>query len=251
MAHHSIHIIAILGAIALAGTASAATTLLPGGDIRLAAGWDNGLPAPGNDATISVDGILGDSDTFGFGAGTIINHTTGTIDALPFVGASRTGFNLNGGGTWNMSGGAIASRYILSNGGGTIFNLSGGLLQLVDVEGTQHMGAANGGTWNVSGSVVIDGTFATVEVQTANAFVDIASGWTGSWTWGPYPGTEWRDHFTNGDITVDGSPIDGATFDSTFTVTNGGQTLSMIPEPGTAMLIGLLLPLGFLGRRRK
>ena len=39
-------------------------------------------------------------------------------------------------------------------------------VELADVDGTQHLGVANGGTLNISGSVVIDGTQATTDVQT-------------------------------------------------------------------------------------
>lgn len=224
MRNYVVPCIAAFGAIILVGSASAQTNLLLAGDIRLAEGWDNGLPSSANTASITVDGILGDSDVFGFGVDAIINHTAGTIDAVPGTG---TGFNMNGGGIWNLSGGKILSRYILANGGSAVFNFSGGVVELADVDGTQHFGVANGGTLNISGTVVVDGSQATVAVQTGGT-LNFESDWTGSWTWAPYAGDDWRDLFINEvGVTVDGVNIDGATFDSTFTVADGGQTLSI------------------------
>ncbi len=100
----------------LVGTAGAATTFL-GGNLDSAASWDNGLPGAGNVGTISVDGSNG-TTVFNFGGGSIVNQTAGTI-------TSSDGFNLTNG-TWNLSGGAVLPRYFLSNGSGTVINVSGG-----------------------------------------------------------------------------------------------------------------------------
>ena len=229
--------LAVLLAVGLflagAGVAHAATVLNPGGDVSNAGGWDNGKPSSSNPGTIAVDGINTDT-TFGYGAGAVITHTAGSIVA-------NDGFNMVNSGTWNMSGGKIAARYILSNGSNTFFNFSGGVAELADRSGTQHMGVANNGTLNISGSAVLDGTHATVGVQTGGS-VDIASGWTGSWTWGTYSGNDWKNLFTGNLIEVDGSNIDGATFDSTFVVTDGGQTLSMQSgsPPASAGYVGTI-----------
>lgn len=212
-----------IGAVTFATLASAQTNLLAGGDIRLAAGWDNGLPNAGKPATIAVDGILGDSDTFGFGTGATVNHTAGTINAVP---GSGTGFNMNGGGVWNMSGGKISARYVLANGTNATFNFSGGTVELADVAGTQHFGTANDGKLNISGSVVVDGTQATTVVQTGGP-INFSTRWSGSWTWGIYSGDDWKNLFIAGsNVKVNGELIDGPTFDSLFTVTNGGKTLA-------------------------
>ena len=207
--------------LSLGGAARAATVFL-GGNLNSAGSWDNGLPSSSNPGTIAVDGSNG-TTVFNFGSGSVVDQTAGTI-------TSSDGFNLTNG-TWNLSGGGIKPRYFLSNGGSTVINVSGGLVELKNVSGTQHMGVANGGRLNVSGSAVLDGTQATVAVQTGGT-IDFASGWTGSWTWGTYSGTNWRDLLTtNSAMKLDGASIDGPTFDSTFVVTDGGQTLSMPGGP--------------------
>ena len=206
------------------------TNLLPGGDISSAGGWDNGLPSPDNPGTIAVDGIS-TVTTFGWD-GSVINHTSGDI-----VCTATNGFNMFRGGTWNMSGGSITARYILSNSdqGDCLFNFSGGTAILADVEGTQHMGVANSGMMTISGSFIADGTHATVDVQATSGTIDIASDWTGYWTWAPYSGTDWKTIVTAGDadngFRLDGEIIDAATFDARFLVTDDGKTLSMINDP--------------------
>jgi hypothetical protein len=233
-----------LKAVVFTGAAGAATSFL-GGDFENGANWDNGLPAAGNEGTIAVDGTWGGSTT-GFGNGSVVNVTAGTLTA-----AGSEGFNVFAGGTWNMSGGTIIARYFLSNSDlGTVeFNLSGGSWEMSDQPGTQHMGVANGGILNISGSGTLDGSFATAVVQTAGV-IDIAADWTGSWTWGFYSGSEWRDHFVAGEILYGGAAIDGATFDSSFLVTDGGQTLALVPEASAVLLASLgMLGLGLRRRR--
>jgi len=224
------------------GTANADTILIPGGDVRLDSGWSNLKPSSTNPGTITVDGVFAAS-VFGYGAGAVITHTAGDI-----VGTGTNGLNINAGVIWNMSGGKIVGRYILANGGSTFFNFSGGTAELADVASTQHMGVANGGTLKISGSAVLDGTHATTVVQTGGT-LDIASGWTGSWTWATHSGDDWKNLFTGDLIEVDGANIDGATFDATFQVSDGGKTLTMIPEPATMSLIALG-GLALLRRRR-
>jgi len=233
----------VLLSVAFVGIADAAT-VFQGGNLNVAGSWDNGLPSSSNPGTIAVDGSNG-TTVFNFGSGSVVDMTAGTITST-----GTNGFNITNG-TWNFSGGKIVTRYFLSNGSSTVFNLSGGTIELSNVSGTQHMGAANNGTFNVSGSVVLDGTQATTVVQTGGT-VDIASSWTGSWTWAPYSGNSWRNLFTGNLIELDGANIDGATFDATFLVTDGGQTLSIIPEPSTFALTVLgLLGLLACGRRRR
>ncbi|MCF7974604.1 MAG: discoidin domain-containing protein [Phycisphaerae bacterium] len=206
----------------------AQTNLLPGGDVSSAGGWDNGKPAAGNPGTITVDGVT-TVTTFGYGADGVINHLSGDI-----VCTGTNGFNMVQSGTWNMSGGSIIGRYILSNGqnGNCTFNFSGGKAILSDVDGTQHMGVANNGMMTVSGSFTVDGTQATVMVQATSGIINILPGWTGSWTWGTYSGLDWKAIVTAGEgnngFRLDGEIIDEATFNATFQITNGGQTLSMI-----------------------
>lgn len=215
-------------------TLGLADTKFGGGDLNQAVNWSNGLPAAGNVGAIAVDGWNG-TTVFGFGGGAIVNHTRGTI-------TSSDGFNFIRGDTWYMSGGKLFTRYFLSNGqyGNTVINVSGGLVELTDVAGNQHMGVANGGTLNISGSAVLDGTQATLPVQTGGT-LDIASDWTGTWTWGIYSGNEWETHFTSGQITLGGDTLDAAAFAEKFDVLDSGRTLELkhsVPTaPGTVLLV--------------
>lgn len=237
--------------VCLAGGRANAATIFQGGNLNLSASWNNGLPGASNPGTIAVDGTNG-TTVFNFGGGSIVNQTAGII-------TSADGFNLTGG-MWNLSGGSILPRYFLSNGSSTVINFSGGLVQLKDVTNAQHMGVANGGRLNISGSAVLDATQATTVVQTGGT-IDFASSWTGSWTYGTYSGSDWRNLLTtNSAMKLDGASITPAIFDEMFSVSPDGKTLSMaslpeegeIPEPATMAL----LPLAACGlvryiRRRK
>ena len=235
----------VLSSVALAGLADAATILtVVGGDIETAASWDNGLPSATNPGTIAINASMNASDTFNFGA--VVDHTAGDI-------VCADGFNMMSG-TWNMSStGKIDPRYFLSNGSSTVFNISAGLIELKS-SSTNFISTANGGKLNVSGSAVLNAaTNAAQSISTPNGDINFATGWTGSWSVGSFSGNDWKNLFTSDtDMKVDGANIDAATFDATFVVTDGGQTLSMIPEPSTFALttLGLLGLIGF-GRRRK
>jgi hypothetical protein len=213
--------VALAASLALAGAA----TTFNGGNLNQAASWSNGLPAPGNDGTIAVSGSNG-TTVFNFGSGSVVHQNAGTI-------TSADGFNLTGG-TWNLSGGRTVTRYFISNGSGTVINLSGGTVELSDVSGTQYIGVVNNGTMNISGSAVLDGTQASAAVQTTGT-LNFASDWIGSWTWGPYAGSAWRDLLTGSSgVRLDGAGITGAVFDASFVVTNGGKTLALNVDPTVA-----------------
>ena len=91
----------VAAALLLACSTANAATIFSGGNFESSATWDNGTPTAGNDGLIAVDGTWGGSTT-GFPVGSIVNQTAGTLTA-----GGTEGFNMNGGGTWNMSGGTI------------------------------------------------------------------------------------------------------------------------------------------------
>lgn len=188
---------------------------LDAGTLNVAANWSNGLPGPANPGTIAVDGFTGVTD-FNFGAGSVANQVAATI-------TSSDGFNLTGG-TWNLTGGGIEARYVFANSSGAAINLGGGTVTLRAAKGNQHLGAANGGTWNLSDAVVLDATHANQPLQTAGT-LNIASGWSGSWTYGTRGGNAWRDLFLAGTIKFDGQTLDLAGFEEHFEVIHEGRTL--------------------------
>lgn len=239
--------------IAVPAVQAGITNNVLGGDIPKGAGWDNGKPASDNPGFITVDGIITD-DTFGFGSDTVITQTAGTIDA----GSKTMNFGAfngtDGGGTWNMSGGTIIARSFNMNATtNSTINISGGSLVLNSTgieldKGASISSSKSGSFLNISGTAVLDETNATKERNTGGNY-DIASNWTGYWTSGLYEvGADlgdlvlvyanWKD-FVVANITLDNAAVDAATFDSTFTVTDGGQTLAMVPEPATLSLLAI------------
>ena len=221
-----------------------------GGNITVNSGWDNDKPSDTSPGFIAVDGVINDG-TFGFGMDTVITQTAGIIDA----GSAGMNFgafnNKDGGGTWNMSGGMIISRAITMNadiGSNSTMNISGGTLMLNGTgielgKGSKITSLKVESYLNISGSAILDETLANRKnpedlLHDTDGNYDIASNWTGYWTNGLMSGNDWKD-FVVGNVTVDGAFIDAATFDSTFTVTDGGQRLAMVPEPATLSLLAI------------
>lgn len=230
----------------LAGTAGAATSLTEGSNLNAGGSWDNGLPSSRNDGTINVTSATNGTTVFGFGGDTVTNLISGTVTA-------DDGFNLTSG-TWNMTGGKIITRYFLSNGASTTFNMSGGEIEL-KAASSNFISTANGGTFNISGSATLNAaTGATQSMSDPNGDIDFASDWTGQWSVGSFAGDSWKTLFTTDpSMKVNGANIDAATFDSTFTVSNGGQTLALtnpVPEPSSISL-ALLGLLGLTARRKR
>lgn len=238
-------------AISFISSLSAATTLVSGGAINgnTASDWDNGAPSGTNEGTITVDGQLTVS-VFSYSGITTVTHSAGNI-----VATGTNGLNFNGGDdTWNMTGGTFTARYFNANS--STFNLSGGTLILTGVGGTSNIQTSNNGTINLSGSFSVNGANSNAAPSGSSTgggsyTFNFDSGWTGSWLQGNFSGTQWRDLIT-GDSAykLDGVAIDGAAFDSNFLVTDGGSTLTIVPEPSSTALLGLG-GLAFLVRRRR
>lgn len=211
-------------------TATAATSLNSGGNVRVATGWSNGLPSSTNEGTISVNGIFTGSDTFGYGAGAIINHTSGNIVAQ-VQGTKRRGMNMNGRGTWEMSGGSITARYINANGSNSIFDLSGGVVILQSADNsTVQFQTNSSGLMKVSGDVVLDGSDSTASPLVGSGLgYEISSGWTGSWIQGNHSGSDWKTVLTSDSgFKLDGVSITNQLFDENFQISGDGRTLSML-----------------------
>jgi len=234
-----IQTLAALGALALVGSASAATTF-NGGDIHTSTDWTNGLPASGNDGTIAVGGSAGSTSILWGGT---VTQTAGDI-----VATGTNGCNLRNGTTWNMSGGSFAARYFNANG--AHFIATGGTFILANT-GTSVIQTNGTGTWTIGGSFSIDATFADGAPSTTGAGYLFQSGWTGSWIQGNFSGTTWKDTLTGDpDFKLDGTSIDSTIFDNNFLVSADGKTLTMVPEPSSLALLSLG-GLALLRRRRK
>lgn len=246
---YSLPSLTLAGALLFAGQASAVTLLSDGSDLNAPASWSNGLPSAGNEGTIDVSSATNSQTVFGFGADSVTNLVGGTITA-------DDGFNLLGAGTWNMSGGKIITRYFLANGqtGPTIFNMSGGEIELKS-DSSNFISTANGGILNISGSALLNAaTGAAQSMSDPNDDINFSADWTGQWSVGSFTDDSWKDLFTTDpSMKYDGAHIDGTTFDSLFTVSDGGQSLALanpIPEPSTLSLAGLVV-LGWAIRRKR
>lgn len=228
-----------------------------GGSIKTAGNWTNGLPSAGNDGTIAIDAVIG-GNGFNFGA-TTVNQTAGAI-----TDTGSWSFNMQGGATWNISGGSLTSRFILSNGSfngsSTTLNASGGLVA-VRSDSDGQFGVANSGKINISGSAVLDATGAGSGYVYAQAggVINFLSGWTGSFTAPKYQNAttdmDWRTAMTTNSVfQFNGAAITEAIWDAHFAVT--GDTLTMInatavPTPAALPAGMALLGLATFRRPRK
>lgn len=84
----------------------------------------------------------------------------------------------------------------------------------------------------------------------ANGTFNINNDWTGSWEVGSYSGSDWRNTITGGTWNLEGTAIDGALFDSNFTVTDG-TTLTLVPEPSSFALLAGFMGLAWIMVRRR
>jgi len=248
----------------LGASSANAGTIFLGGELLDPANWDNGFPDAADDGTVATDGT-DSTDYFPLGTYTI-TQTSGTITAADASDALNWAPADDGSEaavvTYNMEGGTLTGKAFIANarnnylGGDFIMNMSGGTIQLTDVEGDtwRRIAAGNGGHLNISGSAVLDASSASADDPNSaidtDGHHDIASNWTGYWTHGNHTGNDWRDLFVNsGAFTYDGATINGDTFDSTFVVSDGGATLA-IPEPASLGLFGIVCGALWFVRRR-
>jgi len=150
--------------------------------------------------------------------------------------------------TIDMSGGRINGPFSNVDDGSTL-NMSGGTL------GSLALGVSDGGTLNLSGGTVEDGLQAgagsEVNLFGTEFFLDGAE-ITGLIPNQPFVIT------TRGGAELTGLLADGSAFDFDLLTTNGANdrfdpnatlTVTLIPEPGSAALLAIALPL--LARRRR
>ncbi|MBN2161349.1 MAG: PEP-CTERM sorting domain-containing protein [Pontiellaceae bacterium] len=241
-----------------------------GGDMRNAASWNNGLPGAGNNGLVNTDAAMSSinqNDTWMAGA-------TVTIEGGATVAIGED-TPVNGGGTLIVNNATLTvGDDVFASGGTIILNNGSAVTANDDFEATTGIITINGGihssgaavgnnvgaqtgSINILGGQITAGTFrfqsgstssvgggaTLLSASSATALdmsgsLDILSGWSGSWEVGTFSGEDWKTEVTGGGWTLNGAAIDGALFDSTFTVSGDGTTLS-IPEPATLGLIGM------------
>lgn len=224
-----------------------AAGLSPGGDIFfgggtvLTAGIDVVASVPTslvfNDVTLNVtDDIFAGTGNFIFNAGSVSNV--------------NDDFEANGiGGTITVNGGTHTVGLNSPNVGnfgaqnGATLNFLGGTVT-ADVFRTTENGPGTAfGTINVGGDATL--TADSIDLASAGVF-DFSSAWTGSLTIDGFDATAWED-LVIASTTLDGAAVDTTVFADNFEVT--GSTLSLVPEPSSALLgsFGILV---LLRRRR-
>ena len=233
-----------LGGSILASAAS--FTLISGSNLD-SNGWSNDdggpnqEPGAGDTGLINSDGVYNSANWVNSGA---ILMTGGNIVS---AGPSRN-FNFSsatGDGSFTITGGTIDSRGILANR--NTINLLGGTWTVGSGTTGSNVGAGNGGLLTIGGDFVLLNSRTTAHTY-SDGDVVFNSDWTGSWENDTVDLAGWRTELTSGNYSLDDTTITGAVFDANFQVV--GNTLSLVPEPSSAALVGLG-GLALILRRRK
>ncbi|MBX2850540.1 MAG: PEP-CTERM sorting domain-containing protein [Phycisphaeraceae bacterium] len=256
-----------------------AANLITSGNINTPGNWDTGvLPGSGETGNVNIDaswpvtsgsGDLAIEGDLVFGGGSTLTAAIDIVGVNPssvtfndvtvnvgddiFTGGGGVGnfifnpgsvtnvdddFEANGGGTITINGGTHTVG--INPGGGapqgnfgaqnnSTLNFLGGTVTGVDL----FRSTASGDIF-VGGDATLTGDAVSLE-----GGLDFAAGWTGSLTITGFDGTaQWQSILTGG-ATLDNVAIDGAGFANEFVVTNNGQTLALVPEPGSLALLGL------------
>ena len=274
----------IILALVLFSTVSlfAADTTFNGGDLFTAGNWTAGLPA-GQTGIASVDGsgtgnqvhpwISGGTLTVNGGAtltlGEDLSAYNGTLIVTNATITCADDVFCDNGTMIFDAGSAVSSvddweandhnGRIIVNGGthssGTATDKNVGAQRLgtgIDFRG----GTVSAGNFrfqadsdsSIGGSAVLASASSTTTFSDYAGDINFISGWIGSWEVATFSGSDWKNLVTSGaNITLDGTAIDSARFDSKFTVSGDGTTLNLVPEP--VVFGALLLGLAFLRRR--
>lgn len=265
-------------------TAASAATIFSGGDLLTEANWSNGLPGDADIVgTINQNGsysgvnqnnawMAGSTTTVGGNATLTLNNdlairgatmivNNATINATDDIFTDTGLLILNGGST------VTAVDDFEAQGTGTI-TINGGTHNSGSGTGNK-VGAQGNSFFNMLGGQITAGTF-NFDATSVNSLggggvllsasnstnlsmsgsMNILSSWTGSWEVGSFNGTSWRNEVIGGGWTLNGVAIDGTSFDTNFSVSGDGATLTAVPEPASAALLGLG-GIALILRRRK
>ena len=203
------------------------------------------------------------TDIVGFNPSSVVfnNVTVNVMDDI-FTGGGTGNFIFNPGSVTTVADDFEA------NGGGTI-TINGGMHTLTSAVNTSNFGAQNSSTLNFFGGTVVtdtirttqnglgtqfgtlniggDATLTALDIEfAANGVFDFSSDWTGVFDVASV--SDWEATLISGGATLDGAPIDSASFADNFEVLPGGGLIISIPEPSSLGLLGLSAL--FLARRR-
>jgi len=286
----TIKALALISSCLVAGAAHGQTVfapVLPSTDLNDSANWDNGSPTPTNPGTVNVDASnngnqnqtwAGSGSTVTFGGGMtwtaaqdasmpsvnlIVNDAT--INAADDILTQSGSITLNAGSsvtTGDLFYNNQANGSITINGGthvvGTQFGNNNGSSSVTITGGqvTAEDYILTGGTFTLDGSGTLLSEDATTDVlSTFTSTATIEETWTGIWEVGSFTGTDWRDLLTGGNANISwffgATAIDGTVFDDNFSVSGGGTTLSVIPEPSSLALLGVGFGLMWVMNRRR
>jgi len=272
-------IAAVIFMLTIAGTTvNAATVSIDGANILEAAGWDNGLPASGNDGSIPNSVTADTSNTALFSGSTITLQSGGTFSSTADLSLQGCSFIMNGGAltiTDDIFCNGSSSRITINDGvvswgdrfepngaapGGTI-TIKGGFMSHAAGGGTADLfGNSQAGTMNVWGGTVICPNFnfsagssyigGDAVLSGANGTfgaLDISSSWIGYFTITAFSGSDWETQFTSGNITLNGTALDAAGFAEHFYVSDSGKTLNPAAGVETSVIYSITDQIGTSG----
>ena len=161
--------------------------------------------------------------------------------------------NSSGTSTWNIDGGTVDGSGASGNGAGFYLGNEAGSTGVINMNSGTFNGSGfttfifgrNGGVGilNLSGGTVTIGSAPTIG---GSDRLNFTTGSTGSFDATGWTQTDYETLWTNGNLTVDGGQT--GNFSDNFQVS--GATLTVVPEPSSAALLGLG-GLALILRRRK
>lgn len=180
--------IVALALVAVAAPAMAVTTLVSGGDVFTAAGWTNGIPSPGNDGTITVDGVYSAPSY-------LAKQNGGSVSVVHSAGAITD----TGGSDWNLYNTGYTAQYYWTIAGGSMtlgrnlianegshYTLSSGTL--ASTYGAPQIEAVNNGTFvqtggTLDGFCLVVNNATTMSLSGGSAINVARSTWTPQALW--------------------------------------------------------------------
>jgi len=208
---------------------------------------------------------------FDFNAANVVHHFDITSGSMAYgAKPSALGHPTSVGNTFSLSNGSFTGNGVTSFSGGFTSTFSGGSTSITGAtfasDGDAQSWSFSGGshtlgdvTLSTNGSSDLDFSFLNSGVVSMSTLVgdadgnysyDFLSGWSGSLS--ITGNSTLSDYWTslegaNGFVQLDGSVIDQTVFDANFQI-DGTNALTLVPEPGTVLLLSGGLTLVLSGR---